>query len=85
MAAVQLKQSGTSPAIAEKDQVFAENPDSLRKIFKLVRDANWLPVAPHQLSHRRTRPHMREIDVLMRNGSTVRVLHRLASEAGRFC
>jgi len=85
MAAVQLKQSGTSPAIAEKDQIFSENPDSLRKIFKLVRDGNLLPVAPHQLAHRRARPHMREIDVLAGNGSTVRVLHRLASDSRRVC
>ena len=65
--AVPFDQAVLAGAVAVENEVFAEDADGLRGPgIQLGSDGDGLPVAAHQLAHRRAGPHTREPFVLSR-------------------
>src|SRR5262245_29541046 len=72
MRAARVEQAGPSLAVAKQDQVLAEHAHQARRRRGIARDSDWMPVAPQQLAHRRTRADMRELVAILRLRPAVR-------------
>ncbi|MEC7489394.1 MAG: hypothetical protein VYA17_07390 [Pseudomonadota bacterium] len=62
--AVRIETADTAHAVAEQYQVLAQDADLARQVGEFVRQTDWLPVAAHQLAHRRAGLDMGELGIL---------------------
>ena len=65
MRAVRVEHPDAPALIAERDQFLAQDPHELGQLVDIGREAHRLPVAPQQLSHRRSQCHVSEFHVFL--------------------
>ena len=65
MRTMQLQQANGAAQVAKRDQLFAENPDPLRKVAEFVGEADRLPEAAQIFAARRAGADMGEFGVLL--------------------
>jgi hypothetical protein len=67
MRAVQLKEADLAAAVAESDQILAQDADLQRQILQVVGKAHRLPEAAHVFATGRLRADMGQLGVLSRD------------------